>query len=159
MSGKIKLTLVALSSVALTACHFLSADSIETMIASERGMRQQLSQRVRDFHRAVYWGDVNRASSFVLPEQRNEFVKSSKSLRESLHLVSLDVDSLELLEDDENRAAVELTTRYYRSPNYVIQTRTDKEKWIYLRYSGGWFLEETTVLNSKELNNEEGSGS
>lgn len=131
----------------LNACS--STTIVDTVFAGEQRKSELLQARLELFNRAVYWGAADEVMAYVEPEQRTKLFRQFKQSRQKEKLVDLNVADV-LFENNSNDAAVEMQIRYYEEPRYVVKTRSEKQKWTYHRFGGGWLLHEAERVEDSE---------
>jgi hypothetical protein len=114
--------------------------SIENLFVSSKGQAKQLPEVIKLFNHNLYWGSLEQAAEYIVPENRSQFVRNAKSKRETEKLVDLEIGYIDF-SDNNDSATVDIKVKYYRVPNYIIETRYDQQRWSFSRYSGGWLLE------------------
>jgi hypothetical protein len=118
------------------------------MLAMGDQKEQMLQKRIERFNQALYWGDAGLAVSYVVPANRDGVYQKAKKSRKSEHYVDLEIQKVDF-EDDKESAEVVIDVQFYRTPNYTIQNRTEKQRWVFERFAGGWLLEELSVVSAE----------
>ena len=114
---------------------------VNSALSTASGRAEMLSKVVNDFHQSLYWGEVEVASSFVAEASRYAFQKHTRATIKSQKFVDISVDTINFTEDN-YKAEVETTIRYYRIPQYQIKVRRERQAWEFDRLGGGWFVKE-----------------
>ena len=120
--------------------------SITHMTAGPVERQSLLTERTEKFHRELSFGNPVAASEFVNPEKRIEFLTRYKGAIKGQTVVSVDVQDVEFGEEAKD-ATVVASVRYFQNPSYHVQTREDKEIWIFSR-SEGWLFD--GIVGSEE---------
>ncbi len=97
-----------------------------------------LEEQVMKFNRALYWGAYDEALAYVAPEVRQELVRRWKK-KGTIKVVEQNVTDV-VFNEGNDEAEVEVQVRYFKQPVYIVNTRTQQQKWRYYRMSGGWYL-------------------
>ncbi len=117
---------------------------LDDMVATPSVKAERLNKRLHTFHQALYWGSINEAANFVLPENKRKFVLGEKDNKRGQKLVDMEVESV-IIDEDGETATVDVRIRYYRIPSYTIEVRNEVETWQFKRFNGGWFLKERSI--------------
>lgn len=117
--------------------------SAHEMGATESDRQQLLSDRVKDFHSALYWGAPGKAINFVAPAARSAVAPSLKSDRDSEKIVESTVRDIQFSESSKI-AKIEVVTRFFRVPYYIVKERTEREEWRF-SFGDGWMLTGRTI--------------
>ena|GEM_PF-4823609 len=115
-----------------------------SVVAGSDSQSSLLSKKLEKYHRAVYWGNMEDALSYILPEKRSFLSAEMRKRRQKERLVDMNIDSIEMVPDS-NRAIVKVATRYYATPVYKVIERTETESWVFKRFDGGWYIEDHTA--------------
>ncbi|MCB0334416.1 MAG: hypothetical protein KDD55_13005 [Bdellovibrionales bacterium] len=103
---------------------------------SESDRQQLLQDSVKDFQRALYWGQAGEAVALTEEASQEELRKLIRTSRKSEKIVESKVDYVEF-GDESMDAEVEVVVKYYKVPFYVVNERTERQKWNF-SYSSGW---------------------
>ena len=95
---------------------------------------------MKEFHEALYWGSADMAIAYVEDSQRAALRPIIKSMSSGEKTVDSKIDST-VFSDDVFEATVEVKVRAYKVPYYVVDERTDIQKWQF-SMSSGWQLVE-----------------
>jgi hypothetical protein len=141
--------------VALAMCSLMACSGpgyrglVNSAISTASGRAEMLTKVVNDFHQSLYWGEIDIASSFVAETSRYAFQKYTQESLRSQKFVDITVDTVNLT-DDNYKADVEATIRYYKIPQYQIKVRRELQKWEFDRLGGGWFVNEIKDIKENE---------
>lgn len=104
------------------------------LTSSDRAVK--LSEELRHFREALYWGQITKLNSYILDEGRDSFSKAYKDVGKTEKITELKVEETQV-SDDGYSAIVRLMVRYYRIPQYTVLERIDTHDWIY-SFNDGW---------------------
>ena len=135
---------------AFSACGVLGSGDLNNVVAMGAKKRQMLQERIDRFNQAMYWGDATLAVSFVSSDIRQDIYNRAKASRQTEHYVDLSVEDLKYEPEAESAEAV-IGVKYYRTPNYTIRQRTEKQKWVFDRFGGGWLLQNLAVVEGTDV--------
>ena len=107
------------------------------MMAGEGKRAELLDRTVKNYHAAIYWGDAKRASAFVSKDVRNSFVRDVTARSSSERLVEVKIEGIHL-EEEAKKATVNCRVKFFRVPQNVVNTRLEKENWVFDVHEGGW---------------------
>lgn len=135
---------LVLLACALSGCLGATLSTLEDLTAGQGKRISSLNQAVAKFHKAVYWDTGYEAAKFVAPEAQATFANKFRSSPDGLYqdkekLVDINIEGVEF-DPEVNRARVEVLIKYFKVPQYVVQTRKQSEIWSYHRMDGGWLL-------------------
>ena len=97
----------------------------------------QLIEQVDQYHDSFFWHDYNRASLFVAPEMRSDFLDFSKDLRRGFTLEEFTIKEVQMSPTGE-RAAVVVERSCATAPSVTLQSQELTQEWV-LR-DGAWYL-------------------
>jgi len=139
---------MALAVFNLTGCGIFAPliQSARSVGVTPSDRRNLLPEELAKFNNALYWGSFDDALSRTLPEAREEILTQIRKNRELERLVESKVDYIDYAEDAYS-AKVEITTKYYRVPFYVVTDRNEQQTWKFT-ISGGWKLSARTIKAS-----------
>ncbi len=129
----------------LVACGlYLSGCSAGAVLGPETQL-PELSKRVTQFNQAMHWGDAALAATFVVPEKRAELSRQIDDNRERERYMSFDVRSVTFDQPTE-QGKVEVRIKYYRNQAPVVQTRNERQSWVYNEMNGKWMFKSSEIL-------------
>jgi hypothetical protein len=99
----------------------------------ERG--EALKQTQKRYTEALRWGDLEKASRYVDPEMRNDFLALSDAF-ENVKITDYEIGELDLDTDTLAKAEVDVTYRGYALPQYVEKRVKDHQVWYRDEESG-----------------------
>jgi hypothetical protein len=99
----------------------------------ERERALELTQK--SYVEALRWGDLAKASGFVDPAQREEFLALADSF-DAVRITDYEIGELDLDEDTLAHAEVVVTYRGYVMPHYVEKRVRDHQVWYRDRANG-----------------------
>ncbi len=120
--------------------------SMGHMTAGPDSRQEMLQTELPDFHRAVYWGLMDIVAASVERENRAQVLARLQNQRANEKLVEMQVTRVDF-DADSMEAAVEVLTRYYKKPQYIVQERREHETWKYDRVRGWRFSDVTTLTD------------
>lgn len=124
-----------------------SLHDLQNVTAGESTKRELLAKNVDSYHRALYWGSLDEAATFMLPDARASVMSRARNVRDRERLVSMNVDDVQL-DDEGKEATVLVTVKYFRNGSYVVESRREKEIWDFAPLGGGWRLAESEVTEA-----------
>lgn len=131
-------------SVHLSGCVFVPfLQAFKEAGATEEDRMALLDQEVRRFNSAVVWGNRTDAMSFVATESRAKVQKTLKTKDEDERIVDSKVDNVEWGEGA-REATVSLKVKFYRVPVYVVNTRSEQQRWTF-SHADGWKITDRSV--------------
>ena len=128
--------LISLSLLSFAGCAE-SVHRFESMIGGPEIHEEDLSLSATKFNQARYWGDVSKALGFVAPAQRDEFSLSESDRIERERLVKSKLLSVHVDEGSEF-GTVDVSVKFYKIPNYVVNTRLERQLWEFHAKERGW---------------------
>jgi hypothetical protein len=111
--------------------------------ATEEDRMALLEQDLRRFNSAVVWGNRAEAMSFVAADSRSKVQSTLKARDEDERIVDSKVDAVEWGEGA-REATVSLKVKFYKVPVYVVNTRSEQQRWSF-SHADGWKITERTV--------------
>ena len=109
-----------------------------------------LNQRINEYTRAMYWGDQGRLSRLVSPQIRPIISKRIRARRRTENIVDTEVENVQF-DKELQKATVDMKTRFYKISHNVVQSRFEKQTWLYYRYDGGWKLTEIEEVKDENI--------
>jgi hypothetical protein len=110
--------------------------------ATEGDRMTLLNQEVKKFNAAVVWGNSTEAVSFIAPESQLKLASQFKDTTEEERIVDSKVNNV-VWSDSARGAVVEVKTKFYRVPVYVVNTRVEQQRWAWAE--GSWKLVDRTL--------------
>lgn len=110
--------------------------------ATEGDRMTLLNQDVKKFNAAIVWGNHTEAAAFVAPESQLTITAQFKDSNEEERIVDSKVTNV-VWNDSARGALVEVKTKFYRVPVYVVNTRVEDQRWTWT--GGSWKLVERTL--------------
>lgn len=110
--------------------------------ATEGDRMALLDKEVKGFNAAVVWGNHTEAAGYVAPESQLKLSSQFKDTSEEERIVDTKVTNV-VWADSARDATVQVKTKFYRVPVYVVNTRTEEQHWVW--GSGSWKLVDRTV--------------
>jgi hypothetical protein len=133
--------LCALSST-LSGCSILYRIS-----QGKEGRLVSLNEVLENFKKAMYWSKPQELSKFMEDGRKTELLRGFKEQQKGEKLVSIEIGDIEI-HDDLNHASVEMLVKYFRVPNYVVETRREMQEWNFSVVFGTWKIESRQVLGN-----------
>ena len=141
-----KLIIVAMSlgvATSLSGCVLVPfIQAFKEVGATEGDRMSLLNQEVKKFNAAVVWGNSTEAASFVAPESQLKIASQFKDTTEEERIVDSKVNNV-VWSDNARGAVVEVKTKFYRVPVYVVNTRVEEQRWAW--NEGSWKLVDRTL--------------
>ena len=110
--------------------------------ATEGDRMTLLNDEVKSFNSAIVWGNHTEAASFIAPESKLTITAQFKDTTEEERIVDSKVSNV-VWSDSARGALVEVKTKFYRIPVYVVNTRVEEQRWAWT--GGSWKLVERTL--------------
>lgn len=110
--------------------------------ATEGDRMALLDKEVKGFNAAVVWGNHTEAAGYVAPESQLKLSSQFKDATDEERIVDTKVTNVAWA-DSAREATVQVKTKFYRVPVYVVNTRTEEQRWVW--GSGAWKLVDRTV--------------
>ena len=111
--------------------------------ATEGDRMALLNERVKKFNAAVVWGNRAEAVSYVADESQLKLSPQFKDASEEERVFDSKVTNV-TWEDSARAATVEVKTKFYKIPVYVVTTRVEEQKWKF-ETGVGWKLVDRTI--------------
>jgi len=90
--------------------------------------REALVQAQKRYTEAIRWGDLEKASRYVDPEQRESFLALSSSF-DTIRISDYEVGELDLEPEKLEHAEVGVTYRGYVLPHYIERRVNEQQVW------------------------------
>ncbi|MDD2941664.1 MAG: hypothetical protein PHC51_01745 [bacterium] len=134
----------------LLAALFSGCSATEIAIGGDQTRATLLDQNVKEFNRALYWGTVTDALKLVSADQRHEFIEDFRKRGRGEKIIDIQVEVIDFSED-KPVALVDIITRYYSSPDYVVMEKRERQEWQYYRFDGGWQFHSMTQIDMPKV--------
>ena len=150
MLNKIRYPLCAIfflsSCVLLSGCALgaIAVDAVSQIGITKNDRASLLKQSMKDFHDALYWGRPEEAMAFVTSEGRKQLASQLTISSAQERIVESKVGIVDI-SDGGFDANVDVVTRFYKVPYYIITDSVEREKWRFV-VGTGWKLETRDVL-------------
>ena len=115
-----------IAAVALVAT-LMSALGCASSLADPTGRFNSLEEAQRRYTKLVRWGEIKRASMYVEPELRDEFV-SYASVFEKIRITDTDTDEVRL-DPGELTASVDVIYHGYSNATFVEKRIFETQQW------------------------------
>jgi hypothetical protein len=89
------------------------------------------------------WGDPARASLFMTPEIRGDFVRSMVSAGRGTRVVEGRVETVDF-DPEARKADAVVVLRMYKEPFFIVQDQREKQEWSFIG-NGEWQMSARTV--------------
>lgn len=122
--------------------------NISSLIDSSGTRATKLSEKLKLFHEAYFWGNPAEASQFVVPEKRSSFRTAFRDRKNKEKIVKNEIIDTEFDKGD-SEATVHVDVQYFGSPTLVVKTRREIETWEFRSFAGGWFLKDIAVTEDE----------
>ncbi len=99
--------------------------------------KQTLREAINDYNECFFWRDFDKASRYVVPAKRGDFLAATEQLRRGYTLDDFRIMSIKMGPSGE-MALVDVKRSYIMSPSVTLQRSTFSQKWVLKE--GAWFL-------------------
>lgn len=139
VTGKLLTAVISFGIVAsLSGCVLVPfIQAFKEVGATESDRMTLLNQDVKSFNAAVVWGNHTEAAAFIAPESQLKLAGQFKDTSEEERIVDSKVSNV-VWSDSARGAVVEVKTKFYRIPVYVVNTRIEEQRWTWTE--GSWKL-------------------
>lgn len=110
--------------------------------ATEGDRMVLLNEEVKKFNAAVVWGNHTEAMSFVSSESQLKLAPQFADKEEEERIVDTKVGNVTWA-DSAREATISVKVKFYRIPIYVVNTRTEEQRWTFK--SGSWKIVDRTL--------------
>jgi len=100
--------------------------------------RRSLEQSQQRYTQLVRWGEIDRASQFVDPALREDFL-SHRDAFESIRITEFEVGRI-VPGDDPDTASVEVTYHGYSQRSFVARPLRESQLWYWSDEAGAWLV-------------------
>lgn len=144
VAGKLIVALISFGVVSsLSGCVLVPfIQAFKEVGATEGDRMTLLNQDVKKFNAAVVWGNHTEATSYIAPESQLKLASQFKDVTEEERIVDSKVSNV-VWSDGAREARVEVKTKFYRVPVYVVNTRVEQQRWTWS--AGAWKLVDRTL--------------
>lgn len=126
---------------------------VDYLTAGTGRKEELLGKRLDAYTKAWYWGAIDELAAWIEPEIRARMFNKLKQSRRKERLVDLEIQEIEIQKNGD--ANVDIQTRFYREPTYIVDTRTEKQVWKFHRLSQGWMLADSSLLKEQDAKNQQ----
>ncbi len=112
----------------------LACANKESMLMNRK---QDLVETVKSYNEHLGWRDFESASTYVIQEQRPDFLRWAAPLKRGFTLESFTVIKVELSPSEE-RAAVVVERSYILAPSVTLRSEKFTQEWV--QREGDWYL-------------------
>jgi hypothetical protein len=131
--------LVLLTAISLQGCVLDPIiEGLSELGLTEQDRQRMLSEDIKHFNDALYWGSSTEALSFALPESRQDLSNSLREHSRDERIVESKIESLDF-QPGAYEAQASVVVKYYRVPVYLVTERVEEQKWKFA-LSEGWKL-------------------
>jgi len=125
----------------LSGCAIASSiiDSYKKVGVTESDRIGLLEEHVKEFHQGIYWNKPEYALKYTAPEGRQVVLNKIKAKKNSERIVSSEVSGVEFTNEAYD-ADVEVSVKFYKIPRYIVEERTEKERWHFSTPFGWKFI-------------------
>jgi hypothetical protein len=110
--------------------------------ATEGDRMALLDKEIKGFNAAIVWGNHTEAAGYVAPESQLKLSSQFKDTSEEERIVDTKVTNV-VWADGAREATVQVKIKFYRVPVYVVNTRTEEQRWAWSL--GSWKIVDRTV--------------
>lgn len=103
-------------------------DSFKKAGLTENDRKALLPPNLKKFHDSLHWGSINDAMVFVAPENASEISDYLNETSEEQKIVESKIKSVKF-DEGAYTATVEVKTRAYKIPVYIVTDKTERETW------------------------------
>ena len=133
--------------LSLNGCFLAPAiDSFKKLGVTSSDREALFPEHMKRFNEALYWGYPQEALKYVVAESRAQVSEQLKDTGESERTVETKIRSVDFAKDS-YEAKVEVDVRYFKVPVYVVNTRHEKQDWVFST-SDGWKLKNREVVKA-----------
>lgn len=137
------LLMVAVIPTTLSGCVLVPfIQAFKEVGATEGDRMALLDKEIKGFNSAIVWGNHTEAASYVAPESQLKLSSQFKDTTEEERIVDTKVTNV-VWGDGAREATVQVKTKFYRVPVYVVNNRVEEQKWTWS--TGSWKLVDRTV--------------
>lgn len=148
MQKQVAFVLGALFACLMSGCFLVPAiDSFSQMGVRSSDRERLLSEDIKKFQDALYWGEPQQALRYVSEKSQADVVENLKSRKREERVVESRIDSIDF-QDDSYSADVEVTERYYHIPYYMVNNRLRKQRWEFSLTSGWKIISQSSQEKS-----------
>ena len=123
-----------------SGCVFAPAISgIQDAGLTESGRKQRLSRDLRDFHNALFWGNLNGALPYIQPESMSELRTVLLDKKKSGRIVDSKIEFVDFSEGAW-KASVDVSTRVHDKATNIVKEVAEFETWNFT-VQDGWKVE------------------
>lgn len=141
-TGLARASWLALASAAALAC---------VSPSDPLGRVEALEEAQKRYTEAIRWGDLERASRYVAPDQRADFLALSDAF-EAVHFTDYEIGEIDVDPEKHARAEVDVTYRGYVMPHFVERRVKDRQVWSRQAGMGNqWTVEPQLALLIGEM--------
>jgi len=138
--GQWKVSLPGKAVLVLTAM-LLIVGCNATMGKYSSGTREQtLHQAVLDYNKFIRWQEWEKASAFLLPEDKTSFKQTLQEVEEDFRITEYDVRHTEI-GDQIKSAEVSVLFRYYWLPSILERKLRVTQKWAWSEEHNRWIVD------------------
>lgn len=120
-------------------------NSYKQMGVTANDRKALLQEHTRKFNKAYSSNQFTLASQYVADEYRQDFLNDLRNRKRKEKLVDSKVDFIDINEDA-RECTIDVVTRYYQVPFYVVKDRLYQQKWKFS--SGSWKLHDQKILKN-----------
>ncbi len=110
-------------------------DGVRQTGVTESDRQRLLTEEVKKYYDALYWGNPSVATTFASDRGREEIAQYMKNRDRNERLVESKVESVNFT-NDSYAAEVEITERFYKVPYYMVNSRLQHQEWEFSLLSG-----------------------
>jgi len=110
--------------------------------ATEGDRMALLDKEVKGFNAAIVWGNHTEAASYVAAESQLKLAPQFKDTSEEERIVDTKVTNV-VWADGAREATVQVKSKFYRVPVYVVNTRIEEQRWVWS--TGSWKIVDRSV--------------
>lgn len=141
----VALVLLSIAGLTLSGCILApTLDSIQKAGLTEASRMSLLTIAIRDFHEAMQWGDDGAVLALVSQDGQLAVREQLRGTSKDERVVESKVEEV-MFSDSAYKADVEVTTRYYQAPFYIVRDRLEKQNWVF-SLTDGWKLDKRIVV-------------
>lgn len=97
----------------------------------------ELMERAKEYNDCFFWRDFDKASLYVLPEAKPDFLAFAHGLRHGFTLEGFTIKDIQMSPTGE-RAAVVIMRSFIMTPSVTLQSEEFTQEWVL--WNGGWYL-------------------
>jgi hypothetical protein len=121
-------------------------DSFREAGMTEGGRQSTLQKALKDYHLALFWGQIGSALQLAVPEEREKLRRRFDALQDRERIVESKVRFVDY-QDSAYKANVEVMLKIHNLATNIVGQRLEKEAWVF-SLSQGWQIASSEAVVS-----------